>query len=77
MKERIQALLERELQKFETASLAASEPLDSRDIKSLETLIKCYHSFCNPTPPPPPASDPASSATEDLLNDVMHGQVQG
>jgi hypothetical protein len=76
MKDRIQALLERELAKFESASNSQAEPLDGREIKSLETLIKCYHSFCNPAPNPA-QQDPASESTEALLNDVLNGQVQG
>ncbi len=71
MKERIQELLARELQKIELLSLTTPEPLAAADIKSLDVLIKAYRSFVDPAKSAPEKSlpdDPATSSTEDLIN---------
>jgi hypothetical protein len=72
VKDKIQEILERELKKFDEISRSNEQPLDASEIRALDTLIKAYHSFCNPpetNPSPAPVSeDPASASTEDLLS---------
>lgn len=73
MNDRIQKLLQRELEKFERLSLNTETPLQSNDVRSLDTLIKAYRTFSAPpqsSPVSPAGADPASASTESLLSDV-------
>jgi hypothetical protein len=72
VKERIQELLARELQKIEMRSLTTPEPLPAADIKSLDVLIKAYRSFSDPTknPDKPAPDDPTQTSLEDLLSGI-------
>lgn len=80
MRDKIQAILERELDKLDARSRSlAPEPLPSADIKSLDTLIKAYRSFIDPKslPDKPAPDDPASLSNEQLLAQVNDDQKQG
>ena len=75
MKERIQAILDRELQRLQDQSHQSG--LDLNDFKKLDLLIKAHRSFTTETPPPFPlaGSDnsepaPSSQTTEQLLADI-------
>lgn len=73
MRDKITAILERELEKLDTLSKNGPTPLSSSDIKSLDTLIKAYRSFVDPSKggaDKPADQDPASLSTEDLLAQV-------
>lgn len=74
----IQSILERELTKLEELSKKLTTPLDIRDIKALDTLIKAHASFVVPTPPPPDPTNPApdKQSTEDLLEDLLNGPIE-
>lgn len=66
--DKIQAILERELNKLNTLSAVSADPLDAKDVKSLDTLIRCYKSFVSPQESPASApTDPAALSTEALL----------
>jgi hypothetical protein len=70
MRDKITAILERELAKLDALSQAGPAPLATADIKSLDTLIRAYRSFVDPTknPPDKPADqDPATMSTDELL----------
>ena len=67
MKDKIQQILEREIAKLDQLSLIVDEPLSIRAIKSLDVLIKAYHSFCNPPPPSSVSPTPEDLSTADLL----------
>jgi len=72
VKNLIQHILERELDKLNIMSRLNIEPMAAADIKSLDTLIKAYRSFVAPeaTPPTPDPKSPAIQSTEDLLSDL-------
>ena len=66
--EKIQAILEREINKLDTLSSNSAAPLEAADVKSLDTLIKAYRSFVAPQENPASApADPADLSTEALL----------
>jgi hypothetical protein len=66
--DKIQAILERELDKLNTLSALDPAPLNVQDIKSLDVLIKAHRSFVAPQPNPASApADPAALSTEALL----------
>jgi hypothetical protein len=71
VKDKIQAVLERELDKFNRRSLSDPDtPLDSRDVRSLDLLIRAYRSFVDPADKPasPPPASPETAPTSALLD---------
>jgi hypothetical protein len=71
MKDRIQEILERELNKLNQRSIESTDPLGVHDVRSLDTLIKAYNSFVLPTQPPAAPTQPANTSTQDLLNGLV------
>lgn len=66
--DKIQAILERELDKLNILSALSPDALDPKDVKSLDTLIRCYKNFVSPQENPASApADPADLSTEALL----------
>ncbi len=79
MRDKIQAILERELAKLDTLSNAGPAPLASADIKSLDTLIRAYRSLVDPAKNPPADTqpdDPATLSTEELIAQQNGDQKQ-
>lgn len=76
MRDKIQAILERELDKLNTLSQAGPSPLAANDIKSLDTLIKAYRAFVDQPPPGKPTEHPSSAPTEDLLKELTEASQQ-
>jgi len=77
MKEKIRALLERELTKIELLSLTNKAPLQVADIKSLDTLIKAYKSFEEQPAEAPPASSPANIPLDQLVKAILSEHSEG
>ncbi len=71
MKEKIAALLERELEKLDRLSKNETEGLDLQNVRRLDLLIKCYASYSAPTPPKDtPPDSPEKQSTADLLKAI-------
>jgi len=65
---RIAKILERELSKLDALSQASSDPMQSADIRSLDTLIKAHKAFIAADPVPPSSPDaPANKSTDELI----------
>lgn len=62
MHDKIQAILERELEKISNLSKLGPEPLAPADIRSLDTLIKAYRTLVAPDP----AKEPTTKSTESI-----------
>lgn len=75
MKDKIQKILERELSKLDAISATDPLPLGSRDVRSLDTLIKAYRSFVDPGPPSPGAKKPSASDPSSLPIDQLLAEV--
>jgi hypothetical protein len=67
---KIQAILERELDKINQLSLEGNEPLTPADIRSLDTLIKAYRTLVAPESDKPAAKTTETESTEDLLHEL-------
>lgn len=72
MKEKIAALLERELDKLDKQSKIETEGLDINSVRRLDLLIKAYHNFIGPPPAPQETTPdaPETQSTEDLLKQL-------
>ena len=80
MKERIKAILEREIAKLDAMSSTATKPLAPADIKSLDVLIRAFRALVDPASNPPAGSpekepEPSRLSDEDLINEVLGEQV--
>lgn len=68
MRDRVQAILEREIERINDISQRAGLELD--DVRKLDLLIKAYKTFAT-EPPGQHDATPASIPTDDLL-DALH-----
>ena len=71
MKEKIAALLERELEKLDRLSKSTPAGLELNSVRQLDLLIKCYASYSSPIKPQEsPPDSPEKQSTEDLLKSL-------
>lgn len=69
MRERVQAILDRELERLNQRS--AEEGLDLDDVRKLDLLIKAYRTFADDGDKHDRPDSPASLPTHDLLSDLQ------
>ncbi len=68
MKEKIAALLERELEKLDRLSKSTPDGLELNDVRRIDLLIKAYSSYsAADTPKELPPEAPENQTTDDLL----------
>jgi hypothetical protein len=68
MKEKIAALLERELEKLDRLSKSTPDGLELNDVRRIDLLIKAYSSYsAAETPKESPPEAPENQSTDDLL----------
>jgi hypothetical protein len=75
MKDKIQALLERELDKLDKLSKVETDGLDINSVRRLDMLIKCYQSFIGKPEltKQDPTESPQTQTTEELLKAITKG----
>lgn len=78
MKDRIQQILERELNKLDTLSATDTEPLPMAAVKSLDMLIRAYRTFVEPAKDQEQQAktDPANTPTAQLLEGLLGDEPQ-
>jgi hypothetical protein len=68
MKEKVQEILQRELERLNLLSIG--EGLGLNDFKRLDLLIKCQNTFVGNPEDKTPAEEPKPSTVEELLADL-------